>query len=74
MNITLAGYEHNAGGNLFGFHSVQMNSVSFTGNLCTLSGTSVWTSSCHFQAIHAPPGATISASAYVNHSEGRHIG
>ena len=74
MNITLAGYEHNAGGNLFGCHSVQINSVSFTGNLCTLSETSVWTSSCHFQAISGPSGAIISASAYGHHSEGGHIG
>ena len=68
MNITLAGYEHNADGNLFGSHSVQINPVSFTGNLCTLSGMLLWVRSCHFEARSGPSGAIISATAYVRQS------
>ena len=74
MNITLAGYEHNAGGNLFGCHSVQINSVSFTGNLCRLSGMLLWVRSCHLQARSGPSGAIISATAYAHQSGRGHNG
>ena len=70
MNITLAGYEHNADGNLFSSHSVQINSVSFTENLCTLSETSVRTSSFHSRSPSGPSGSVIRAVAYEPASDG----